>query len=189
MVVQPAHHNASSSTSHVIDIIIVQLCNMATNIEGDELQLEIEQVMKQIRKVQVNSDSVEAAIAGRGTYRGYSGEDVFLKNNLRLVQAQKMTQLQQRQRQLVEMKAKRPKSAVPSPPPASPATQFRGERLMGVCVPQTLEHHVRTYRYLGEIFSTAVELDHLCLPLLVLYKSVSTVSPVSIDGAGFGGNR
>lgn len=69
-----------------------------------EVHVAIAAVMKQINRVECNSNAVEAAIAGKGTYRGYSGEDVFLKSNLRIVQKEMMKQLRRRERSLKHRK-------------------------------------------------------------------------------------
>lgn len=69
-----------------------------------EIEKELAAVVKQIGKVETNASAVEAAIAGHGTYRGYSGEDVFLKNNLRVVQKEMMKQLQRKQKGLITKK-------------------------------------------------------------------------------------
>lgn len=71
-----------------------------------EVRVEIAGVVKQIGRVEFNSNAVEAAIAGKGTYRGYSGEDVFLKSNLRVVQREMMKQLRRRERSLTHRKRK-----------------------------------------------------------------------------------
>lgn len=69
-----------------------------------EVRVEIAAVVKQIDRVEFNSNAVEAAIAGKGTYRGYSGEDVFLKSNLRVVQREMMKQLRRTERSLTHRK-------------------------------------------------------------------------------------
>lgn len=69
-----------------------------------QVQVELDDIIKQIVKVQANSTAVEAAIAGKGTYRGYSGEDVFLKHNLWAVQKEMMKQLRRQERKLVKQK-------------------------------------------------------------------------------------
>lgn len=71
-----------------------------------EVQAEIDAVVKQIKRVEFNSNAVEAAIAGHGTYRGYSGEDVFLKNNLSVVQKEMMKQLKRKERSLTHKRQK-----------------------------------------------------------------------------------
>lgn len=63
-----------------------------------EIEKELAAVSKQIEKVEMNAAAVEAAIAGVGTYRGYSGEDVFLKHNLRVVQQIMVKQLRGKER-------------------------------------------------------------------------------------------
>lgn len=76
-------------------------------VDGAKLQevlAEIDAVSNQINRVEFNSSAVEAAIAGHGTYRGYSGEDVFLKNNLSVVQKEMMKQLKRRKRGLMNQK-------------------------------------------------------------------------------------
>lgn len=78
---------------------------MGDNPKLRQLQIELDDVGKQIVKVLANSSSVEAAIAGNGTYRGYSGEDVFLKHNLWAVQKEMMKQLRRQQRKLEKQKA------------------------------------------------------------------------------------
>lgn len=78
---------------------------MGDNPKLQQLQVEIDDVAKQIVKVLANSTAVEAAIAGNGTYRGYSGEDVFLKHNLWAVQREMMKQLRRQQRKLEKQKS------------------------------------------------------------------------------------
>lgn len=68
------------------------------------VQVELDEIVNQIVKVQANSTAVEAAIAGKGTYRGYSGEDVFLKHNLWAVQKEMLKQLRRQERKLVKEK-------------------------------------------------------------------------------------
>ncbi len=68
------------------------------------VQDELDEIVNQIVKVQANSTAVEAAIAGKGTYRGYSGEDVFLKHNLWAVQKEMLKQLRRQERKLVKEK-------------------------------------------------------------------------------------
>lgn len=70
----------------------------------EKVESELDDVVKQVAKVVANSNAVEAAIAGKGTYRGYSGEDVFLKNNLWAVQKEMLKQLRRKQRKLVKQK-------------------------------------------------------------------------------------
>ncbi|CAM9893904.1 unnamed protein product [Ectocarpus sp. 6 AP-2014] len=77
---------------------------MTSDTQLQQLQLEIDDVSKQVTKVLINSSAVEAAIAGKGTYRGYSGEDVFLKHNLWAVQKEMLKQLRRRERKLAKQK-------------------------------------------------------------------------------------
>lgn len=69
-----------------------------------QVQSELDDVAKQVMKVQANSAAVEAAIAGKGTYRGYSGEDVFLKHNLWAVQKEMLKHLKRKERELAKQK-------------------------------------------------------------------------------------
>ena len=69
-----------------------------------QVESELDDVAHQVMKVQANSAAVEAAIAGKGTYRGYSGEDVFLKNNLWAVQKEMLKQLKRKERKLAQQK-------------------------------------------------------------------------------------
>lgn len=69
-----------------------------------QIERELAAIAKQILKVEMNAVAVETAIAGRGTYRGYSGEDVFLKNNLRVVQKEMIKQLRRKERNLKSRK-------------------------------------------------------------------------------------
>lgn len=69
-----------------------------------ELEKELAAVSKQIGKVEMNAVAVEDAIAGHGTYRGYSGEDVFLRHNLRVVQREMVKQLRRKERDLKSRK-------------------------------------------------------------------------------------
>lgn len=68
--------------------------------ELKEIEKELASIENQIVKVEANSLAVDNAIAGRGTYRGYSGEDCFLKDNLRVVQREMMKQLKRKARGL-----------------------------------------------------------------------------------------
>lgn len=68
--------------------------------ELKEIEKELTSIEKQIDNVEANSVAVDNAIAGRGTYRGYSGEDCFLKDNLRVVQREMMKQLKRKARGL-----------------------------------------------------------------------------------------
>lgn len=65
-----------------------------------ELQKEIDAVSKQMQKVEANSKAVESAIVVEGTFRGYRGEDLFLKHNLGTVQEEMMKQLMRKQKRL-----------------------------------------------------------------------------------------
>lgn len=78
---------------------------MGDNTKLQQLQAKLDDVAKQIIKVLANSTAVEAAIAGNGTYRGYSGEDVFLKHNLWAVQKEMMKELRRQERKLEKQKA------------------------------------------------------------------------------------
>ena len=69
-----------------------------TNIQV--LQAEIDAVAKQMQTVEANSKAVESAIVAKGTFRGYHGEDLFLKHNLGTVQAEMVKQLLRRDRGL-----------------------------------------------------------------------------------------
>lgn len=91
---------------------------MGDNPKLQQLQVEIDDVAKQMIKVLANSTAVEAAIAGNGTYRGYSGEDVFLKHNLWAVQKEMMKQLRRQQRKLEKQKSQLLQQASPAPPTA-----------------------------------------------------------------------
>lgn len=82
-----------------------------------QVQRELDDVAKQVIKVQANSAAVEAAIAGKGTYRGYSGEDVFLKNNLWAVQKEMLKQLKRKERKLAKQKVQLLQHISPQPPP------------------------------------------------------------------------
>lgn len=101
-----------------------------------EVRVEIAAVVKQIDRVEFNSNAVEAAIAGKGTYRGYSGEDVFLKSNLRVVQREMMKQLRRRERSLTHRKRRLEaklglaalESQNPQPPAADVGEQQSRER-------------------------------------------------------------
>lgn len=90
----------------------------------EEVQAEMEALSRQIRKVEANTDAVEAAIAGRGTFRGYYGEDVFLKHNLRTVQREMMKQLRRQERKLVirrsTLLAQAAQAAQATTPPPTP---------------------------------------------------------------------
>lgn len=70
------------------------------NPELKEVEKELVGVQRQLAKVEANSRAVDAAIAGQGTYRGYSGEDCFLKDNLRVVQKEMLKQLRRKERGL-----------------------------------------------------------------------------------------
>lgn len=87
---------------------------MGDNPKLHQLQAELDNVAKQIIKVLANSTAVEAAIAGNGTYRGYSGEDVFLKHNLWAVQKEMMKQLRRQERRLEKQKAQLLQQASPA---------------------------------------------------------------------------
>lgn len=69
-----------------------------TNLQA--LQAEIDAVAKQMQKVEANSKAVESAIVVKGTFRGYRGEDLFLKHNLGTVQEEMMKQLMRKQKGL-----------------------------------------------------------------------------------------
>lgn len=69
-----------------------------------QVESELDDVAKQVAKVQASSAAVEAAIAGKGTYRGYSGEDVFLKHNLWAVQKEMLKQLKRKESKLAKQK-------------------------------------------------------------------------------------
>lgn len=77
---------------------------MPLNTQLTEIQAEMDAVAKQIVKVDANSRAVEAAISGQASFRGYSGEDVFLKNNLQAVQKEMMKQLRRREQSLANQK-------------------------------------------------------------------------------------
>lgn len=53
-------------------------------------------------KVQADSAAVEAAIEGKGTYRGFSGEDVFLKEHLCVFRKDMLKQLKRKEQQLLQ---------------------------------------------------------------------------------------
>lgn len=77
---------------------------MATEAMLRQIQGAIEDVEKEVAKVLANSAAVEAAIAGTGTFRGYSGEDVFLRHNLWTVQKEMLKQLRRKERKLAKQK-------------------------------------------------------------------------------------
>lgn len=68
--------------------------------ELKKVEKELSGVKRQLAKVEANTRAVDAAIAGQGTYRGYSGEDCFLKDNLRVVQKEMLKQLRRKERGL-----------------------------------------------------------------------------------------
>lgn len=106
---------------------------MGDNPKLQQLQLEIDDVTKQIMKVLANSSSVEAAIAGNGTYRGYSGEDVFLKHNLWAVQKEMMKQLRRQQRKLEKQKAQLLQQVSPVPPAVGGEDPFKWDVFCAPC--------------------------------------------------------
>lgn len=69
-----------------------------------QIQSELDHVAQEVMEVQANSAAVEAAIAGKGTYRGYSGEDVFLKHNLWPFQKEMLKQLKLKEKNLAKQK-------------------------------------------------------------------------------------
>ncbi|CAM9143068.1 unnamed protein product [Ectocarpus sp. 4 AP-2014] len=95
---------------------------MTSDAQLQQLQLEIDDVSKQVTKVLINSSAVEAAIAGKGTYRGYSGEDVFLKHNLWAVQKEMLKQLRRRERKLEKQKLQLLQRMEQQPPPTAEST-------------------------------------------------------------------
>lgn len=90
---------------------------MSESSKLQQVEIELDDVATQIMEVQANSEAVEAAIAGKGTYRGYSGEDVFLTHNLSVVQKEILKQLKRKERTLAKQKVHLLERISPQQPP------------------------------------------------------------------------